>query len=93
MTTPILSQIEKKALRGIAQRLSPVLHVGKSGVSAALIKELDTALKQHELVKLRFNGERGQIAKQAEQLCQATQSALINQLGKTAVFFRPKPVA
>lgn len=91
MPLPILSPSEQKALRGLAQRLEPVVQVGKSGVSAALIKELDFALKRDELVKLRFHADRAAIIKQAQVLSDASQALLINQLGKTAVFYRPKP--
>ena len=41
-------------LKSIAQKLEPILALGKSGASEAFLKSLDEVLGQHELVKIKF---------------------------------------
>ena len=53
-----LTGIEKKELRGIGQRLKPHLHIGKNGLSATASKEIDKALLNNGLIKIRFKADR-----------------------------------
>jgi RNA-binding protein len=47
----------RRTLRGHGHRLSAIVQVGKGGVSDGLIKQLQQALADHELVKLKVAGE------------------------------------
>ena len=47
----------RRALRGHGHRLSAIVQVGKGGVSDGLVKQLEQALADHELVKLKVAGE------------------------------------
>ena len=47
----------RRALRGHGHRLSAIVQVGKGGVSDGLLKQLEQALADHELVKLRVAGD------------------------------------
>ncbi len=47
----------RRALRAAGHHLSPVVHVGKEGVTGALVRQLDEQLLAHELVKLRVGTE------------------------------------
>ena len=49
-----ISQAEKKKLRGLAHSLKPMVHVGKEGLSDAVIKTIDEAITHHELIKVQF---------------------------------------
>lgn len=49
-----LSQSEKKKLKGLAHHLKPVVHVGKEGISDAVIGTINKALNDHELIKVQF---------------------------------------
>lgn len=49
-----LSQSEKKKLRGQAHHLKPIVHIGKEGMSDAIIKTINKALDDHELIKVQF---------------------------------------
>ena len=53
MLEPLPNPVVRK-LKSLAQKLEPVLALGKSGASPAFVKSLDEALSQHELVKLKF---------------------------------------
>lgn len=47
----------RRSLRAHGHQLSAIVQVGKGGVSDGLIKQLQQALADHELVKLRVAGE------------------------------------
>ena len=41
-------------MRALGHSLAAVLHIGKGGISKALLEELDQVLTAHELVKIRI---------------------------------------
>ena len=45
---------QRRYLRGLGQRLTPMLHVGHEGVSEAVVQQADAQLDAHELVKVRM---------------------------------------
>ncbi len=87
---PELTGSEKKKLRGLAQLLQPRLQVGKQGITPEVIKELELAFKKEDLVKVRYNADRGTIMKYDERLAEATGSLCICNVGKTSAFFRQR---
>ena len=42
---------QRAQLRGMANNLAPVLHVGKAGITENLIQQADEALAARELIK------------------------------------------
>ncbi|MGC3990450.1 MAG: YhbY family RNA-binding protein [Chthoniobacteraceae bacterium] len=75
MTT--LSGAQVRHLKGIAQRLEPVLHLGKAGLSDEFIASANAALDQHELVKVRFANFKEEKKQLAPELADKTSSQLI----------------
>ena len=49
-----LSASQRKRLRGLAHGLSPLVHLGKGGLSDAALERIDQELAVHELIKVRF---------------------------------------
>lgn len=86
-----LTSREKKELRGVAQRLKPGVHVGKQGLSAAVLKELELALSREELVKVRFDVGRDELRLLCDRIAGESQSECVGGVGRTASFYRPKP--
>ena len=83
-----LTGAQKRALKSRAQLLEAMIRIGQSGVTDALLQSLDNALSQHELVKVRFADFKEERKTLAPQLAERTSSALIQQVGNVAVFFR-----
>jgi RNA-binding protein len=44
---------QRRHLRALAHHLSPVVQVGKEGVTQAVRRQVDRALDDHELIKVR----------------------------------------
>lgn len=80
-------------LKSLAQRIDPVLALGKSGASDAFLKSLDEVLAQHELVKIKFAAFKDERKTLAPQLAEKTNSQLIWIVGHVAVFYRQQPDA
>jgi len=46
---------QKKYLRGLAHDMKPMVHIGRRGLTAAVASHIDTALADHELIKVRVS--------------------------------------
>jgi RNA-binding protein len=47
----------RSALRGHGHHLSPVVQIGKGGASPAVLKQVEQALADHELVKVKVDAD------------------------------------
>jgi len=91
-TAPTLDSAQRRHLRGLAHPLKPIVFVGEAGISPAVITALDEALTQHELVKVRLRQPDNK-KEAAQQLAQASSSALCGVVGHTVVLYRPNAEA
>lgn len=91
-TTVPLSGKNKRALRGRAHHLNPVVSVGAAGLSDSVLAELEVALVDHELVKLRIAADdRKQRQLMIDSLCQRSGAELVQCIGHMAVIYRKRP--
>ncbi len=80
---------DRSYLRGEANKLNPLVHVGKDGVTEAVIEQVDEALEDHELIKVRILESVGRTTRScAEELATATASNVVQVIGGIAVLFR-----
>ena len=86
-----MTPAEKAALRARAQTLKPAVQVGRGGVTPAVIKELDIALRRAELVKVRFAEGRDVLRTQCAEVAAATGAECAGGVGRVAIFYRDKP--
>lgn len=87
----MLSGKERSYLRAEANRLNPIVHVGKDGVSESVIEQLDQALTDHELLKVRILETTGRTTKScAQELATATAAEVVQVIGGIAVLFRQR---
>ncbi len=82
----------RKALRAAGHHLSPVVQVGKEGVTPAVLKQLDEALLAHELVKVKVGTESPEDRFEAAARVAAGPGVLVAQvLGRTMLVYRKHP--
>ena len=67
------------------------MQVGQAGLSDAVVKEIDRALTAHELIKVKILADRGAREEIAETMRAQTAAAIVQQVGKVVVLWRPKP--
>lgn len=78
-------------LKAQANQLSPILNIGKNGITDTLIEELNKQIKANRLVKVRIlkSAEEGKdLNAIAEEIAAATRSTLIEIRGRTVVLYR-----
>jgi RNA-binding protein len=81
---------QRHKLRALGHHLHPLVQVGQEGLTDGVVAALDEALKRHELVKVQIADEREARRAVARELAARTDSALAQELGRTALFFRKK---
>lgn len=83
---------DRAALRAEANRLPAMVHVGHQGVGPSVVQALDDALRTHELVKVQLSKHADRTPKViAQDLAAATQSDVVQVIGRTATFYRHNP--
>lgn len=87
-----LTPAQRKDKRADAHHLDPVVMIGGDGLTPAVVKETDAALKSHGLIKVRVLGD-DRAAREAmfAQLCDELNAAPIQHIGKLLVLWRPIP--
>jgi len=92
----MLSKTQIKQLRKLAHDLNPVIMLGQNGFTEAVLNELNIALEHHELVKIKLSGSDRDAREQLiADICQQSQSDVVQSIGKTVTIFRrnkQKPV-
>jgi len=89
VTAQPLTTTQKKYLLRLAHRLHPVVIVGKKGVFASLLEEIDAALEHHELIKIKLAvGNRTERLQLVHEIAHKTDSDLIQFIGRTASLYR-----
>lgn len=89
-----LTPAQRRALKAKAHHLEPVVLIGDAGLTPAVLHEIDTSLKSHELIKIRVAGDdrdarQGMIAA----ISGALEASPVQHIGKILVIFRAKPSA
>jgi RNA-binding protein len=83
-----LSSRQNSQLRSLAQRLDPILHLGKAGVTDAFLASVEQALNDHELIKIKFAAFKDTKKALAEEIGTRTNSELAQIVGHVAVLYR-----
>ncbi len=82
-----LRGFQRKYLRGLAHSLRPVARVGRSGVSEEVLRKVDQALDDHELVKVSMHKPKDK-KQMAAALAVGSRAHLAGLLGHIAILYR-----
>lgn len=84
-----LSSKQRAQLRGLANSIDTILHVGKDGLGENLVKQADDALEARELIKGRvLENSMFTPREAAEALARATRSEVVQVIGTKFVLYR-----
>ena len=87
-----LSNEQKKALRAIGHNLKPIVTVAGNGLSPAVLSELERALDDHELIKVKIAvGDREIKKAVVKDILTKTGAVLAQQIGNVALILRRNP--
>ena len=88
----MLSEHQKKHLRGLGHQLKPVIMVGDAGLSDSLFDEYRRTLEHHELIKVKVRlGDRHERDALIAKLCEQSDAELVQRIGNVALVFRANP--
>ena len=90
-TSELTAPPRLRDLKAAAQRLKPLLWIGKSGATPEFLAALDQALEAHGLVKVRFEAFKDRKKALAPELAETTRSRLVLRVGNVAVYYRQRP--
>lgn len=89
-----LSNEQKKSLRAIGHDLNPIVTVASNGLTEGVIDELNRALDDHELIKIKVSvGDRDVKKEVIAEIIHITGAELAQQIGNTALLLRRNPKA
>ncbi|NRB38196.1 MAG: YhbY family RNA-binding protein [Pseudomonadales bacterium] len=84
-----LEQKKIKQLRTIGHQLKPVVIVSENGLSENVVAELNRALDDHELIKVKFVFEDRDAKKAAiESMAKILKADIVQSIGKVALVYR-----
>jgi RNA-binding protein len=87
-----LTPADRKEKREEAHHLDPVVMIGADGLTPAIVKETDAALKAHGLIKIRvFSDDRSSREAMLAELADRLNAAPVQHIGKLLVLWRPIP--
>ena len=85
----MLTPKQRQFLKSLAHPLSPVVRIGKGGVTPNIIEETKKSILAHELIKVRFELDDASSRREAaEELARAADAELAGTIGKLAILYR-----
>ena len=86
-----LTSKQRAQLRGLANSIDTIVHIGKDGLGENLIKQANDALEARELIKCRVLENSEYTAREgAEALAKATRSEVVQVIGTKFVLYRQR---
>ena len=84
-----LTSKQRAQLRGIANRIDTIVHIGKEGITENLVKQADDALEAREIIKCKVQENAMLTAREAcEELGRLTRSEPVQVIGSRFVLYR-----
>lgn len=81
-------------MRAIGHHLRPVVTIGETGAGTGAREELERALRDHELIKIKVQiGDRTLRREVVAALADELGAELVQQIGKVALVYRANPEA
>ncbi len=87
----MLAAKQRQFLKKLAHALSPVVRVGKGGLSDSVIDETRRSLEAHELIKVGIDLEDASSRRSlANELARAAGAEVAGTIGKIAILYRAR---
>ena len=88
-----LTSQQKRELKAQLHSLKPIIIVGSNGLTDAVLAEMNHALEDHELIKIRFNEKDRELREEiVTQICKKTKAVLIQSIGHIIAIYRKSAV-
>lgn len=86
-----LSPKQRQRLKSLAHKLKPIVLIGSNGLTPTVNKEIDRALSDHELIKIRIQTLDRDLRRELfAQLSADNHAELVQVIGAIGVIYRKK---
>jgi RNA-binding protein len=83
------TKLDTRQLRAIGHKLKPVVTIAGNGLSDGVVSEIDRALTDHELIKIKLAvGDKAARTAVAEELCARANAELVQSIGNVLLVLR-----
>lgn len=90
----MMSGKQKKYLRGLAHDMDPVVHIGQKGLTDAVARQVDDALTDHELIKVRVSADSPVDRREAaDSFAERLECEVAGSIGRVLILYRANPEA
>ena len=85
----MLTGKQKRYLRSLAHNIDPIFQIGKAGINANMISQIDETLENRELIKIHILQNNFDDKNDlAQTLSQATNSEVVQVIGSMIIIYR-----
>ena len=84
----MLTPREKKLIKKLSHDLKPLIRIGKNGVTPATIANIDKALTDHTLIKVKFNDHKQHKKQLSQEIADKTKADIVDLIGNTLILHR-----
>ena len=84
-----ISNSNKKHYRSIGHNLKPIVTVAQKGITDNIRREVDRALNEHELIKIKLlTSDRSEKEKLSNEICRELNAECIQRIGHMMLVYR-----
>ena len=83
-----LTSSQRKELSAQAHTLKPVVIIGQNGVTDGVVDKIETSLKAHELIKIKFLEFKDEKTELTTEICETCKAQLVRIIGNIAIIYR-----
>lgn len=83
-----MTSSRRKEISAQAHSLNPVVIVGQNGLTDGVIEKIDSSLKSHELIKVKFLEFKEEKHELTEEICSSCKAQLVRIIGNIAIIYR-----
>lgn len=80
---------QRSYLRGLANSIEPIIHIGKGGLTQNIMTQIEEALEARELIKIKLLDASSLDAKEtANEICEKIYAEYVQSIGSKFVIYR-----
>ena len=84
----MLDKETRRTLNAQAHTLKPLIQIGRNGLTPAALANIDKALTDHTLIKVKFNDHKTQKKELSTTIAQQTKADIVDLIGNTLILHR-----
>ena len=84
----MLDKETRRTLKAQAHTLKPLIQIGRNGLTPAALANIDKALTDHTLIKVKFNDHKTQKKELSTTIAQQTKADIVDLIGNTLILHR-----